>query len=209
MFQQSPGWGGSEWYSPGMGGAVPPGHGGSPHPGRTVGPTQLTFDNAYNFHTGPSSHPVMAATPGMAGEFNVATAAMSAAAAGHHPFSLQGHDARSSASVSRTPVGHSGAPGLMYETSYHAGAPGQGLPYHVSMTAGAAANVTADKSSLLQLSSAAPPPRSHAHSHTVSHHGQGNLQPGYPPRQVGCGHSVHVYCDITSFVSGGDQFTQL
>ena len=178
MFQQSPGWGGSEWYSPGMGGAVPPGHGGSPHPGRS-GPTQLTFDNAYNFHSGPSGHSVMAATPGMAGEFNVATAM--SAAGGHHPFSLQGHDVRSAA-VSRAP-GHSGAPGLMYETSYHS-APGQGLPYHVSMTAGAAASVTPDKSSLLQLSAAAPPPRSHTHSHTVSHHGQGNLQPGYPPRQV-------------------------
>merc|ERR1740129_2233217 len=95
----------------------------------------------------------MAATPGMAGEFNVATAM--SVAAGHHPFSLQGHDARSAA-VSRAP-GHTGAPGLMYETSYHS-APGQGLPYHVSMTAGAAASVTPDKSSLLQLSAAAPPP---------------------------------------------------
>ena len=177
MFQQSPGWGGSEWYSPGMGGAVAPGHAGSPHP--RSGPTQLTFDNAYNFHTGPSSHSVMAGAPGMPGEFNVATAM--SAAAGHHPFSLQGHDARSAA-VSRAP-GHGAAPGLMYETSYHS-APGQGLPYHVSMTAGAAAAVTPDKSSLLQLSAAAPPSRSHTHSHTVSHHGQGNLQPGYPPRQV-------------------------
>ena len=175
MFQQSPGWGGSEWYSPGMGGAVPPGHG-SAHP--RSGPAQLTFDNAYNFHTGPSSHTVMA-SPGMSGEFNVASAM--SAAAGHHPFSLQGHDARSAA-VSRAP-GHGASPGLMYETSYHS-APGQGLPYHVSMTAGAAASVTPDKSSLLQLSAAAPPPRSHTHSHTVSHHGQGNLQPGYPPRQA-------------------------
>ena len=171
MFQQSPGWGGGEWYSPGMGGA-PPGHG-SPHP--RPGPAQLTFDNAYNFH-GSGSHAVMSQA-GMSGPSEFSVAGLSAAG-GHHPFSLQSHDARSAAV--RAP-GHSATPGqLMYETSYHS-APGQGLPYHVSMTAGAAA-VTTDKNNLLQLSAAATPPRSHAHSHTVSHHGQGNLQPGYPPR---------------------------
>ena len=80
MFQQSPGWGGSEWYSPGMGGAVPPGHG-SAHP--RSGPAQLTFDNAYNFHG--SGH-VMGAAVSPMQEFNVQLSAPA-----HHPFGLH-HD---------------------------------------------------------------------------------------------------------------------
>ena len=74
----------------------------------------------------------------------------------------------------------------MYEptSGYHPspGINGQGLPYHVSMTAGSPAAVSADKNSLL-LSAATGVRQPVSHHGSVVHH-QGNLQPGYPPRPV-------------------------
>ena len=74
----------------------------------------------------------------------------------------------------------------MYEptSGYHPspGINGQGLPYHVSMTAGSPAAVSADKNSLL-LSAATGVRQPVSHHGSVVHH-QGNLQPGYLPRPV-------------------------
>ena len=130
---------------------------------------QLSFDNAYNFH-GSGSH-VMASQ-----DFPVQLQ--------HHPFALSHHE--SPAAPHGHGLGRSGSsrPGhtpshtpshtpttLMYDTSYHpTSVNGQAIPYHVSMTGG-----PADKNSLLAAS-----------SRPVSslHHHQGNLQPGYLPRQV-------------------------
>ena len=156
MFPQSSGWGsGQEWYGNSMG---PP----AAHP-RPPQPSQLTFDNAYNFHG--SAH-VM--TQPMQPEFQLAAAGQ------HHPFSP------ASSAVSR-PV-HTPTT-LMYDAAGGYQQAAAGLPYHVSMTAGAAGGIAADKSSLLQLSAATATTRQAVahHGPVVGHH-QGNLQPGYPPR---------------------------
>ena len=101
MFPQSGGsWGASDWYGSSMG--PPSGHTHA-HPrvrgdltmclyacgytccvqGAAPAPTQLTFDNAYNFHG--SGH-VMGAAVSPMQEFNVQLAAPA-----HHPFGLH-HD---------------------------------------------------------------------------------------------------------------------
>ena len=133
-----------------------------------TGATPLSFDNAYNFH-GAGSH-VMTQPPVLQ-DFPVQLAQ-------HHPFSLSHHDSpgphsHGLAGRGSGRAGHTAPPTtLMYEPSYHASpVNGQGLPYHVSMTGG-----PADKNSLLLASSRQPV--------TTVHHHQGNLQPGYLPRQV-------------------------
>ena len=160
MFPQSnpAGWGSSEWYGGGMG---PP----SNH--SRTGATPLSFDNAYNFH-GTGGH-VMSQPPVLQ-DFPVQLTQ-------HHPFSLSHHDSPGPHSHGLRAGASRGGPGapsttLMYEPSYHTNpVNGQGLPYHVSMTGG-----PADKNSLLLGSSRQPV--------TTVHHHQGNLQPGYLPRQV-------------------------
>lgn len=160
MFPQSSGWGGGqEWYGNSMG---PP----AAHP-RPPQPSQLTFDNAYNFHG--SAH-VM--TQSMQPEFQLAAAGQ------HHPFSP-------ASSAGSRPV-HTPTT-LMYDAAGGYQQAAAGLPYHVSMTAGAAGGIAADKSSLLQLSAATASTgvrQAVAHHGPVVGHHQGNLQPGYPPRLV-------------------------
>ena len=168
MFPQSSpaGWGSSDWYGGGMG--PPTNH-------SRTGAAPLSFDNAYNFH-GAGGH-VMTQPPVLQ-DFPVQLAQ-------HHPFSLSHHDSPGPHSHGlRAGGGRGGHAGhtphtptttLMYEPSYHASpVNGQGLPYHVSMTGG-----PADKNSLLVASSLS----SRQPVSTVHHH-QGNLQPGYLPRQV-------------------------
>ena len=160
MFPQSSpaGWGSSDWYGGGMG---PP----SSH-SRTGASAPLSFDTAYNFH-GTGGH-VMSQAPVLQ-DFPVQLAQ-------HHPFSLSHHDSPGPHSHGLRAGGSRGGhsvptTSLMYEPSYHANpVNGQGLPYHVSMTGG-----PADKNSLLLAGSRQP-------VSTVHH--QGNLQPGYLPRQV-------------------------
>ena len=173
--QSSPGWASSDWYSAGMG---PP----SSH-SRTAS-AQISFDNAYNFHGSGVGH-VMSQPPVLQ-DFPVQLSQ-------HHPFTLTHHESPGSHSHSLGRPGTTRAPhtptSLMYpgDPSYHpTPVNGQGLPYHVSMTGG-----PADKTSLLVGSSRQPV--------TTVHH-QGNLQPGYPPRQV---ETSSLSCDLNQQNSTG------